>query len=127
DQDHCCGILTLAASFLLGQVVVRGLLSQAKALIALLRQRDDVVRRQLVALRPGQRGSVHDAADGGYAEDRGDGRDAADREKAASVHTIVSARSHAPFQRHHWRSEGCRWGNASVMSREHTRMRQRSL
>src|SRR5262249_53902846 len=91
-QDHCCGILTLGASFLLGQVVVRRLLSQAKALIALLHQRDDVVRRQLVALRPGQRGSVYEAADGDYAEDRADGRDAGDREKAASVHTIVSTR-----------------------------------
>src|SRR5262249_33425069 len=83
------------ASFLLGQVIVRRLLSQAKALIALLHQRDDVVRRQLVALRPGQRGSVHEAANGDYAEDRGDGGDAGDREKAASVHTIVSTRSHA--------------------------------
>ena len=49
---------------LLGQVVVRRLLAEAKALVALLHQRDDVVGRQLVALRLGERDGVRDAGGG---------------------------------------------------------------
>ena len=38
---------------------MRGLLSNAEALVALLHQLDDIVRRELVALRFRRRGSVH--------------------------------------------------------------------
>jgi len=84
-QDHCGGILTFGACLLLGEVVVRGLLAKAEALVALLHQRDDVVRRQPIALLLSQRGSVCEAAGGSCDQDRG-GRDAREREESAAGH-----------------------------------------
>jgi hypothetical protein len=44
-------MLTLGGCLLLGEVIVRGLLSKAEAFVARFHQSDDVVRRQLLALR----------------------------------------------------------------------------
>src|SRR5882724_7619549 len=55
-QDHRGRILSLRARSLLSQVVLRGLLPRSEALIASLHELDDLVRRQLVALRLGQCG-----------------------------------------------------------------------
>jgi hypothetical protein len=68
---------------------VRGLLSKAEALIALLHQRNDVIRRQFVALRLRQRSSEGDLASGDHAENRGSARDTGDFEEAAAVQMIV--------------------------------------
>src|SRR4029077_18453318 len=61
-QDHCRRILSLRACLLLGEVVVRGLLSEAEALIAILHQRKDVVSRHLLALCLSQRSRASDLA-----------------------------------------------------------------
>src|SRR4029453_14016875 len=89
-QDHRGGVLALGAGPLLREIVVRGFLSQAKALVAPLHRRDDVVRRQLVALRLGQRGRDGEGDSRSHAQEGGGRCEAGDREKVTAAHATVS-------------------------------------
>src|SRR5262249_32989543 len=71
---------------LLGEIVVGGFLSQAEALIALLHQRDDVVRGHLVALRLGERGGKRGPRRLDEAHRHRGRRDARELEEAAATH-----------------------------------------
>src|SRR5262249_32394976 len=79
----------LGAGLLLSEIVVRRLLSQTESLVALLHQRDDLVRRQLVALPLGQRGRVHAAVGRRDAQDRRGSRDTRGPQEAAPAREIV--------------------------------------
>src|SRR5438445_814042 len=92
-QEHRGRVLSLRARFLLSQVVLRCLLPRSEALIAVLHELDDLVRRQLVALRLGQCGCP-----GNPARERGanEGDRAGDFEECSAAETLQIAHVDSP-------------------------------
>ena len=85
------GYWPFGARLLLSEVIVRRLLSDAEALIAVLHEPDDLIGRQLVTLRLRQRGAVRDIPDGHHAHGRCYSCDACHLEEAAAVQMVVAA------------------------------------
>src|SRR5438445_12690410 len=95
-QEHRGRILSLRARFLLSQVVLRCLLPHSEALIALLHELDDLVRRQLVALRLGQCGCPGNPAWERGANEGGRAAYARDFEECSAAESLRIAHVDSP-------------------------------
>src|SRR5688572_11328477 len=90
-QYHCRGVLAFGARLLLSEVIVRRLLAQAEALIAVLHVRDNLIGCQLVTLCLRQRGAVCDIPDRHHADGTCYGCDTCNLEEVPAVQMVAAA------------------------------------